>query len=253
MNIHTPAPELSGKAMQMSIHYYVLVLSDRNARLYEGFREKLIDIQNAKFPYAFPSQAESAAGMVRTEPQVQEDMLKTDKRFEHYFNQDPLQLVLVGEEQNLTAFAAFKNRQKIIIGTIEGDYDATSPQDLGKIVWPLIKETIAGKNRNALRELAAASKANQVVSGIEAVEYAVTTEPCATLFVEENYQVKGDIISGSHSLVLAEHVKLWDIIDDVVDLVIEKVLKMGGSVIFLNNGTLAKHDRIALIVQNREN
>ena len=37
--------------MQLSIHYYVLLLSEQMSRLYEGFRDKLIDIQNTHFPF----------------------------------------------------------------------------------------------------------------------------------------------------------------------------------------------------------
>jgi hypothetical protein len=38
-----------------------------------------------------------------------------------------------------------------------------------KIVWPVVKEAIAGGNENAMRDLATAAKVKKVVSGVETV------------------------------------------------------------------------------------
>jgi len=47
--------------MQLSIHYYVLSLSEQTSRLYEGFRDKLIDIRDANFPFEISIDAGSPA------------------------------------------------------------------------------------------------------------------------------------------------------------------------------------------------
>ncbi len=39
---------------------------------------------------------------------------------------------------------------------------------------------------------------------------------------------------------------MWQVLDDVVDVSIEKVLKLGGNVIFLDSGSLAVHQKISL-------
>ena len=98
-----------------------------------------------------------------------------------------------------------------------------------------------------MSDLAKAAKAKKMVSGISAVGQYAETEIGSTLYVEENYHVKGSIRKTDHSLILSKHVDIWEVIDDVVDLIIEKVLKMGGTVIFLNGGALMKLERIALI------
>ena len=115
--------------MRLSIHYNVLSLSDKMSRLYEGFRDKLIDIDNGKFP----------------------------------------------------------------------------------------------------------------------LEISNLDNPGSTLFIEEEYHVRGSIRMGDQSLVISKNVDIWDVIDDVVDTIIEKVLKLGGTIIFMNDGSLTKLGRIALI------
>jgi hypothetical protein len=232
--------------MQLSIHYYVLSLSEQTSRFYEGFRDKLIDIQNTNFPFENSIDASNPASK---DTQLREFLHQTEQHFAHYYQQDPLRLVVVGEKSNLAIFEALTTHRDAIIGTVEGDYTATSPRDLGKIAWSVVKEAMAGANENAMRDLKTAASKHKVVSGIDAVGQSAQTETGSTLYVEEDYHVKGSIHKTDHSLVFSKHVDIWEVIDDVVDLIIEKVLKMGGAVIFLNSGSLMKFERIALILR----
>ncbi|RQV95686.1 hypothetical protein EH221_05845 [bacterium] len=232
--------------MQLSIHYYVLLLSEQTSKLYEGFRDKLIDIQNTNFPFESSIDAGSPA---HKDTQVSNFLHQTDQRFAHYYDQDPHRLVVIGEKNSLDIYQASKIRQDILIGTVEGDFTATSPNDLGKIVWPVVKEAIAGVNQNALRDLATAARVKKVVSGIDAVGQSAEIETGSTLYVEEDYHVKGSIHKTDQSLIRSKHVNLLEVLDDVVDFIIEKVLKKGGTVIFLDSGSLVNLERIALILQ----
>jgi hypothetical protein len=230
--------------MHPSIHYYALSLSNRTSRLFEGFRDELIHIQDSNFPFEITEDADNPAP---PGARMREFFHLTQQRFDHYYRQDPLRLVMIGVKRNLAVFEALTTHQDDLIGVVEGDYTTTSPHDLGKIVWPVVKENIAGANKNAMMDLAKAANAKCIVSGIEAVGRSAETATGSILYVEEDYHVKGSIHRTDHSLILSKHVNLWEVIDDVVDVIIENVLKTGGSVIFLNSGSLIKHERIALI------
>jgi hypothetical protein len=119
---------------------------------------------------------------------------------------------------------------------------------LGRIVWPAVKDTISGVNKNAMKELEIADKKNNVIFSIEAVGQLAETQTGATLYVEEDYHVKGTILKTDGSPIISRHVNLLQVIDDVVDLIIEKVLKKNGIVVFLEGGSLTKYHRIALII-----
>jgi hypothetical protein len=239
--------KISGLTMQRSIHYYVLSLSEQTNRLYEGFRDKLIDIQNTYFPFKISIDADNPASK---DTQLREFYHTTEQHFAHYYEQDPLRLVVAGEKRNLAIFEAMTTHKEVLIGMVEGDYTATSPHDLGMIVWPVVKEAIAGANKNAMCDLETADKVKKVVFGIEAVGNLAEKETGSTLYVEEDFHVKGSIRKTDHSLIISKHVNLWEVIDDVVDLIIEKVLKMGGTVIFLNSGSLITFERIALVLRD---
>ncbi len=231
--------------MQRSIHYYVLSLSEQMSRLYEGFRDKLIDIQDTNFPFEISNNVSHAASR---DTQLKEFFQQTDQYFAQYYKQDPLRVVVVGEERSLAIFKALTTHQDCYLGTVKGDFTATSVYDLGKIVWPVVKEAIAGANENAMNDLETAAAKHKVVSGIEAVVQSVETETGSILYVEEDYHVNGSINKINLSQVFSKHVDILEVIDDIVDIIIEKVLKMNGTVIFLNNGSLMKLERIALIL-----
>jgi hypothetical protein len=250
MNAKKPkSDKILGQPTQLSIHYYVLSLSEQKSRLYEGFRDQLIDIQNTNFPFQFSVDSGAYVKPGAKDTQFKKFLGDTDRRFAHYFRQDPLRFVAVGEKRNLAVFEALTAHQKVLIGTVEGDYGSTSPQDLGKIVWHLVKEAMAGTDQKAMHDLATAMNVKKVISGIDAVAESVEKETGSILFVEEDYHLKGSIRKKDHSQIITRHANLWTVIDDVVDLIIEKVLGMGGSVVFLKSGSLIKLERIALILR----
>ena len=231
--------------MQLSIHYYVLLLSEQMSRLYEGFRDKLIDIQNTHFPFEITIDAGNPASK---DTQLKKFYHQTDQHFAHYYKQDPLALVVVGEERSQAIFKTLTKHRDEYIGVVEGDYTTTSLHDLGKIIWPVVKEAIAGVNKNAMRDLEIAVERHKVVFGIDLVGQSVKTKTGSILYVEEDYHVKGSIRELNNTLTFSKHVDLREVIDDVVDIIIEKVLKMGGTVIFLDRGSLMKFEKIALIL-----
>jgi len=68
-----------------------------------------------------------------------------------------------------------------------------------------------------------------------------------TLFVEEDYHMKGGIRNTDHSLIMPEDLDIREATDDAMDAIIEKVPEKGGNVVFLESGSLTKLRRIALI------
>ena len=234
--------------MQLSIHYYVLSLAERVCRLFEGFRDTLIDIQNKAFPINASYDALDPAEPASDENRLRAFFLETDRHLAHYEKQDPLRLVVVGEKNCLSIFHSITAHRDLCIGTVEGDHVATSPCDLGKIVWPIVKEAMAGVSEKAMHGLETAANERKVASGIDAVALSMESGAGSTLFVEEDYHVKGGILKSNNSMVVCSDVDIREVIDDAVDAIIDTVLEKGGNVVFLNGGSLIKFQRIALLL-----
>ena len=238
----------SERNMQLSIHYYVLSLGKRTSRLYEGFRDTLIDIQNTGFPFEAPSRHNGHHELMSKPERLGEFMRETDQHFAHYFAQDPLWMVLIGERKLLSIFKSGTAHRDAMIGEMEGDYSAVSSSDLGKIVWSVVKQVLAGANDRALEQLQAAADSKTIMIGLDAVSRAVKAADASSLFVEEDYHIRGSIRETEGALVLSPHVDLSEVIDDAVDLIVERVLAKGGNVVFLESDTMTKFQKIALIV-----
>lgn len=223
------------REVKLSTHYYVLSLSERTSRLYEAFRDTLIDIENTWFPLTSsrsPSQPELDDTQLRTL------MQRVDHHFAHYYGQEPLGVVLAGTKRDQSMFASLTEYSGVIIGQTDGEHPTTSLSDLGNIVWPIVKGVMASAGQKIERELEAATRAHNIAFGIDAVVESVDAGVGATLLVEDGYRV-----------MPPESASMEDDADNVVDVVIDKVLALGGNVIFVENGSLVKFQRIALILR----
>lgn len=223
------------RVVKLSTHYYVLSLSERTSRLYEAFRDTLIDIENTWFPL---EAVRSSSQPDLDDAQLRTLMQRVDHHFAHYYGQEPLGLVLAGTRRNQAAYASLTAYSDIIIGQTAGDHSATSVNDLGSIVWPIVKEVMARAGQTVELELEVAARAHNIAVGIDAVVESVDSGVGATLLVEEGYRVRPP-----------ERSSLLDDTDNIVDVVIDKVLALGGNVIFVEDRLLGKFRSIALVLQ----
>jgi Bacterial archaeo-eukaryotic release factor family 3 len=241
--------QVPGKRLNVKLntHYYVLSLGEHTSRLYEAFRDTLVDILNKGFPIESSADLSGTVAAAQGHSQSQEFVRTADEHFDHYFRQDPLPLVVVGEKNRLSMFGSVTSHQDVVIGKVEGNYIATSPHDLGRIVWAIVKEAMAGASEQAMHDLEKAGRMHNVASGIEAVAHLTGSETGGSLFVEEDYRVKGSIDKADHSLIMPENLDIREVTDDAVDAIIEKVLCKDGHVVFLESGSLTNFQKIAFI------
>ena len=234
--------------MPLSTHYYALTLGAKTNRLFEAFRDYLIDIEYRGFPVDTPAPTPKS----HNHNQLRELARTVDRCFGHYYLLDPLRLVVVGERKMQSAFGAVTAYETAVIGRIDGDHTTTSPRDLGQIVWPVVKEAMSGVLDNAMRYLEASAKRGQIACGLEAVARMVNAGVRTTLLVEDGYHLRGSIGGTSRSPVISPDVDVRDTIDDAVDAVIEKVLGSSGNVVFTPDGSLREWNRIVLLLRSEE-
>lgn len=230
-----PANLSDQRVVKLSTHYYVLSLSERTSRLYEAFRDTLIHIENTWFPME-SSRSPSQSDLNDAELRVL--LQRVDHHFAHYYTQEPLGVVVIGTKRDRAMFESLTAFSDVIIGKTDVDHSATSTRDLGRIVWPIVKGVMANAGEKVERDLAEATRTHNVAVGIDAVVKSVDEGVGATFLVEDGYQVAPEKSSS-----------LLDDVDNVVDVVIDKVLALGGNVIFVENGLLSKFQSAALILR----
>lgn len=248
-------------ALNRSPRYWVLALSEQQTRLFEGVRDELLELRSgAPFPMSNPHAGISRAGP--KDPAINYSLLRdehsraffrhVDQALASYMAADPLPLALAGVERNLAFFREVTTHGNHIVAMLTGNHDQTSAHDLGKQIWPLVRESLDARRAAVFAELNAAVSAQRCASTIGEVWRFAHEGRGAVLVVEENYHEPAliDPSDLAGNIILnPEQTTGPEAIDDAVDEVIVKVLEKGGRVVFVEDGSLPQHGRIALILR----
>ncbi len=245
-------------ALNRTPRYWVLVLSEQPTRLYEGIRETLEEItEGTPFPMTHSGPGGSAG--LPNDPAVNSSQFRdehhriffrsVDEAFKPIMAADPLPLAISGVDRYLAFFREVSGHANAIIAESLGSHDKTSPHELGQLIWPEVQAALAEQRAGVLDELNTAVGGQRSSSTIGEVWRFAHEGRGQTLIVEEDFHYPARVDASGMQLTPADDVEAPDVIDDAVDEVVFKVLSMGGRVVFADNGALAKHDRIALILR----
>jgi len=237
--------------VHLSTHYYVLSLGANSNRLFEAFRDFLITIENQGFPVK-PEVPPSSSVNAVDRKRLRELARTVDQCFDHYYINEPLHLVVVGDKEMQLAFSSVTAHGTSVIGCIDGDHSATPARELGEIVWPVVKEAMSGVLDRAMHDLSDSARGGQMVSGLESVARLANKGEPGTLMVENDYRLRGRVAEANESQVISTEVDVRETMDDAVDAVIERVLHCGGNVVFVPPGSLSDWNCIVLLLHSTE-
>ncbi|MBC9929167.1 hypothetical protein [Chitinophaga qingshengii] len=235
------------KAIQQSEHYFILSVSRHLIRLLEAFNDKILyEVKNADFPYH--NSFYTTDPMRLQQDLVMDNLLKeffntADKRFKKYYEENPLPVVLLGEERNLVFYQEQMDIKGLVVGTHHGSFDDTSDPEIAKITFPLIQQHIAGKQDTALQAISSAQSAQRLLVDLNDIYTAAENGQADTLYLEQTYLPVGHIDNGTISLSNGNGST------DITLPVIDTVLNKGGNVVFLDENALNEYQGIALVTR----
>jgi len=242
-------------ALNRSSRYWLLALSEKPTRLYEGFRENLVEVRDEGFPmeHKGPGGATALPGGKGARKSAYRDeyhgqfFRKINRAMAGFITDDPLPLFVTGVDRFLSMYRDISSFP--VEGEIKGSHDRTSPHELGKMAWPLVEDYLERHRKALLGNLAKAMSEGSVISTIGEAWQASLFGRGRTLFVEEGFHYPATVDESGLEIKPSDDPEAPGVIDDAVDEVIEAVLAAGGEVVFLPDGTLADHDRLALITR----
>ncbi len=240
------------RAMNRSIKYYTLSLSSDFVRLFQGYRDTLIEITEKGFPFANPYPRGSNLELSTSfkEARLKEFFNQVDKSFQNIYNSNPMPLVLTGVEKNIASYREVADNKSIILTSIEGNHDHTTIHELEKKVWPVVREKMAEKRKQIMERVSRAISARKFASGLNEVWQLVKEERGELLLVEEDFYQPVKFTNNGKSLICVDNCEdQKDIVEDIVDEISEKIISSGGRVVFMENGSLDSYDRIGLILK----
>jgi hypothetical protein len=138
--------------------YYILALSEKDTRLFEGFGAAVEEVRGG----GFPMRHEGAGGATRlpggqgvnTSAQRDEahrDFFRAvDEKFGAFQGEEKLPLVVAGVDRYLAFYREVSRRTDDIAGTIEGNYDQATEHEVAQLVWPVMQGYLAKRRAQAL-------------------------------------------------------------------------------------------------------
>lgn len=245
-------------AFNRTPRYWVLALSEQATRLFEASRDDLQEL-TAGSPFPMVHGGQGGARGLPTDPAINVSQLRdehhriffreVDAALGAYLAADPLPLAVVGVDRYLAFFREVTGHGDKIVATLTGNHDQTSAHDLGRLIWPPVQEALAVRRATIHDELAAAVGGQRTASTLGEVWRFAQEGRGATLVVEEGYHEAATLDETGFHLLPAGEAAGPDALDDAVDEIVATVLAKGGRVVFADDGTLAEHGRIVLILR----
>ncbi len=239
----------------LSEAYYVMTLSWDKIRLFRGQGEQMEEVKTHGFPvdhnFGVTGRIDwSISGY--EDAQIREFFNQVDKGFFELYQAQPGELVLAGVKDNMAHYRAVADHPDLIFAEIHGNFDDATPHQVAQKAWPTVREQLKQQKMQSLDELDAAFGAKKVSTGVQEVYRLAQEGRGHKLLVEKGYFQPARLTENNG---LGEIVELdpspekLGSIDDLVDEIAEQVIEHKGKVVFLDDGTLQQHDRIALILR----
>lgn len=247
--------------------YYILLLSEKDAKLFEGKHEEVKEVHDRYFPAVFkddfiynkPARSTSQAGQSHVKSFERDKSVLTEIRLEDFFREadehlkgylaDDIPLILAGPEKELAWFEKVSAHTGRIIQRVKGNYTHHNSKKIAGFAWPIMQEHLQQKRKSLLKEYEELIGARRAVSGIQQVWEAAGEGKAFKLLVEKDFRMPGFVKDSDPHLYLRPPVAHHRVIADAVDELIEKVLEKRGQVFFMENGALTDQHRIALITR----
>jgi Bacterial archaeo-eukaryotic release factor family 3 len=220
--------------LNRTAHYRVITISDRKTRLLVGDRQRLMEERGEGWPIE-RAEGQNAAAWTKTVMQA--------LQVEHQRN--PLPTVVAGVERSVRRTLALADLQAV--GLVAGNHDRTGWSDLHSLSWPLVTDWLRADGQRAMEQLDSARSTRLYAGGIHELWPLAREGRIDLVVVEETYSMAARVFG--ETLEPTEDVEAPDVVDDVVDEMIEAVLRHGGKAVIVNDGELADHQRIAGVLR----
>ncbi len=249
--------------------YWVLALGAKPTRLYYGVGDSLTEVTEPAtdhmgelkngFPYEYTGSNRDSVIMAVDKGHKDADYLDdhisnffrtVDNLLHRFISVEPLPLIVVGEDRNISYFKHVSDHTKYIVGTVPGEYKREPKRKLETRVWEDVQTYLKEQREKKLSAFHEAIGSGNHTFGLNSIWWTCRQGRVQDLLVEEGYSVPGVVNPDNpDDLIVYEDHETPGICDDLVDLIIEKKKKKGGSVTFVEEGKLKDYEHIAAILR----
>jgi len=251
----------------LGLPYYVLVLTEKGARLFGGHVAELLEIKDQHFPenyhddyiYEKSFQSASNAGATHVKSMEKDKSILEEIRLKNFFHHidqrlqsyilPSIPLFVFGTVEILGWFKEVSKHKTNIKGTVNGSYGTASISQIAPLAWTQMHSFLQDSHHGYLKEFEESIGQGKGTSGLQTIWNAVREGRGRKLLVEKDYRCPGFVAHDSDALFLHQpnvpHRNLPDVVDDIIEKMIEK----NGEVILVDNGQLEDYDHMVLITR----
>jgi hypothetical protein len=237
--------------------YLLLVLSNRNVKLFLGVNEKLTRLmKNSIDNIVFMENDAPERVSNFSDPDERKEILT--KKYIRHIDQGlsiilkayPFPLLLACTVKTKGYFMEISNNVERVVEYIPGNYEDATDTELKILVQPFLIDWQRTKEKDLLVRLGRSINMGNCTTGIHDVLKLVNEKKGRLLIVEKSYRYKGekreeqDMQTGDVP-VTTPVVYTKDLVEDAI----EKILENGGDVEFVSEGALNEYNHIALITR----
>ncbi|GAB3663892.1 hypothetical protein GCM10027589_27690 [Actinocorallia lasiicapitis] len=260
--------------METTPRYWVLVMSERPTRLWDGDAGHIEQVSNALFPMYYGESLPPDRGV--SDLPIEKFQIEGDRQTHYHRNffheveknltevlhQDPRPLIVLGVQRYLAFFHELADGPvaKAFIGSVDGSYDSATAPELLELIDPVLAQAHADRQKQALADLGHARSAHKYVQGLEECWKMAFEARVEHLVVEENYipqaRILNDQLLPEHSTqskydrqMLPDGSTEGRVLDDAVDELCELAMNSDARITFVPDGSLSDAGRIAAVLR----
>lgn len=215
--------------------YWLLVASERSARLLLGDASRLVAVDGGSFPLA-AAPDERAEDFLRRVASALDGELGPDAA-----------LVLGGVERTLATFVRLSGRRAL--GRVLGAVERLPLTELHARSWPVMARALDARQSVALGELERARDRRRLATGLSEVWSLAHDGRVELVVVERGYEAPARLGASVDEIHPADDRDAPGVVDDLVDDLVEVVLAQGGRAAFVDDGLLVSSGRVAAVLR----
>ena len=159
-------------------------------------------------------------------------------------------IVLCGVRRYTSAFLNRTTHAEKVIAVLNGNYEWENISDAVAMTWPAIQSFIEEKMLDSISDFKEKVGEGMAEEGVLAAWDAIAEGRGLTLLVEKDYHLPAFLEKHyGYQLYLHPPKEPYTNLNDAVGELIERMVEKKGKVIFVENGMLINHQRIALITR----
>lgn len=240
------------KMANRSFEYYVLVLSQHGAQVFDVVEDKVVsEVKNDEFPFDNPlfiPEAVRRSDARTVDNHVREYFNHVDKGAVKLYNETGVPFLVISLEENYITLQQVADKKNIYLGHSPIDYNNLSSHEVAKQAWSKVAEIQHQERAQAIEQLMAGVSQGRVLTDLQEIYRAALDGNGELLIVHEDFQQSATKI-GERDIKLIDKQAGAPLDYDIVSAIAWNVRSKKGRVVFTKQDQLKDLGEIALLTR----